>query len=190
MMEPGVGYMIKSESSTVRTFRYPGATVSLAPMRSPAKVAAGNSSSVFNVVDYRNYSGNAIMSAKVMNGNTPMANVEIGVFADGECRAVAVTNENGIAYLTIPGDEAAVLNFRIAKGADIIDAPETLLFETDAVFGTPMNPFVLSIGGTTGIKVSAADETTGSAYDLQGRKIESSTGNGIMIIDGKKQLVK
>ena len=190
MMEPGVGYMIKSESSTVRTFRYPGATVSLAPMRSPAKVAAGNSSSVFNVVDYRNYSGNAIMSAKVMNGNAPMANVEVGVFADGECRAVAVTNENGIAYLTIPGDEAAVLNFRIAKGADISDANETLLYETDAVFGTPMNPFVLSIGGTTGINVSAADETAGSAYDLQGRKIESSTGNGIMIIDGKKQLVK
>ena len=190
MMEPGVGYMIKSEINTVRTFRYPGATVSLAPMRSPAKAAAGNSSSVFNTIDYRDYSGNAIMSAKVMNGNAPVANVEIGVFADGECRAVAVTNENGIAYLTIPGDEAAVLNFRIARGTEITDADETLLYETDAVYGTPMNPFVLNIGGTTGINVSAADETTGSAYDLQGRKIESSTGNGIMIIDGKKQLVK
>ena len=189
MMEPGVGYMIKSEINTVRTFRYPGATVSHAPKRSPAKAAAVNSSSVFNAVDYRNYSGNAIMSAKVMNGNAPMANVEIGVFADGECRAVAVTNENGIAYLTIPGDEAAVLTFRIAKGAEISDAHETLLYETDAVFGTPMNPFVLSVGGTTGINVSTEDNT-GSAYDLQGRKIESASGSGIIIIDGKKQLVK
>ena len=159
-------------------------------MRSPARAATGNSSYIFNAVDYRNYSGNAIMSAKVMNGNAPMVNVEIGVFADGECRTVAKTNENGIAYLTIPGDDAAVLTFRVAKGAEISDANETLLYETDAVFGTPMNPFVLSIGGTTGINVSEADETTGSAYDLLGRKIESSTGNGIIIIDGKKQLVK
>ena len=190
MIEPGVGYMIKSESNSVRTFRYPGATLSLAPMRSSVMNTAGNESYTFNAVDYRNYSGNAIMSAKVVIGNVPVANVEIGVFADGECRAVAVTNENGIAYLTIPGDDAAELTFKIAQDGEITDAQETLLYETDAVFGTPMNPFVLNISGTTGIEASTADEKKDSAYDLQGRRIKSATGKRIIIINGKKQIVR
>ena len=92
MMEPGAGYVVKSIPSADRTFGYPGAITSHAPSRiqtRDASAGTGFSSSNFQPVDFRKYSGNAIMAARVMNGNVPMTNVEIAVFADGECRTVA-----------------------------------------------------------------------------------------------------
>ncbi len=194
MLEPGSGYMINAK--TGRDFSYPGSTASLAPRRSPARNADGakkDGSFLYNAVDYHNYSGNAIMSAKIMKGGSSVANVEIAVFADGECRAVAMTNDNGVAYLTIPGDDAATLTFKAVIDAQIVEFSETLTYETDAVYGSPKNPVVFKVGGTeTGIsEISGADDNE-SVYDLQGRKIENVSGfeNGILIINGQKRAVK
>ena len=193
MMEPGTGYMIKT--SNVRDFNYPGSTVSLAARRSQRAGDAdnsGNESFMFNAVDYHTYSGNAIMSAKLMNDGAPVANAEFAVFADGECRAVAKTNEKGIAYLTIPGDDAAILTFKAVIGAQTVDFAETLTYETDAVYGTPMNPIVLKLGGTTRVSEVEGFNASESVYDIQGRKIEriSGTEGGIFIINGQKRTVK
>lgn len=193
MMEPGTGYMIKT--SNVRDFSYPGSTVSLAARRSQRAGDAdnsGNESFMFNAVDYHTYSGNAIMSAKLMNDGAPVANAEFAVFADGECRAVAKTNEKGIAYLTIPGDDAATLTFKAVIGAQTVDFAETLTYETDAVYGTPMNPIVLKLGGTTRVSEVEGFNASESVYDIQGRKIEriSGTEGGIFIINGQKRTVK
>ena len=183
-------------AKTGRDFSYPGSTASLAPRRSPARNADGAKKDglfLYNAVDYHNYSGNAIMSAKIMKGGSSVANVEIAVFADGECRAVAMTNDNGVAYLTIPGDDAATLTFKAVIDAQIVEFSETLTYETDAVYGSPKNPVVFKVGGTeTGIsEISGADDNE-SVYDLQGRKIENVSGfeNGILIINGQKRAVK
>lgn len=187
IMEPGVGYMINV--NTARSFSYSASAVQHAPRRSPA----GQSSQyTFNAVDYHNYSGNAIMSAKVMKNGVPMANVEFGVFADGECRTVAMTDEEGIAYLTIPGDEATQLTFKVVKGAEVFDAKEVIIYETDGIYGTPSNPFVVTLGDTTGIETMTIDGSDDSVYDLQGRKISDGSveRKGIRIVNGQKQLTK
>ncbi len=187
MMEPGAGYMFKSEYNADRS----NSTGSHAPMRSQSVNGAGKYYT-FNAVDYRNYSGNAMMTAKIVDRGAPVANVEIGVFADGECRAVAVTNENGIAYITIPGDDAVELTFKIAKGADITELKGTLSYETDAIFGSPLNPIVFSLDGTTGIKAIDNARGNDAVYDIQGRKIsdDSNDVKGIRIINGQKELVR
>ena len=132
------------------------------------------------------------MSAKVMKNGVPMANVELGVFADGECRTVAMTDEEGVAYLTIPGDEATQLTFKVVKGAEIFDAKEVIIYETDGIYGTPSNPFVVTLGDTTGIETMTIDGSDDSVYDLQGRKISDGSveRKGIRIVNGQKQLTK
>jgi hypothetical protein len=187
MMEPGVGYMVNTDS--IRTFSYPGSSVSHASRRTQTRgesVEADNNSRTFQPVDFRNYSSNAIMAARVMSGNIPMANIELGVFADGECRAVAVTNEKGIAYLTIPGDDATELTFKIAQGDNVIDSNIGINYEADAIYGSPFNPIVFDFG-------KALMNDNESVYDLQGRRITQpigTTDHKIIIINGQKQLVR
>ena len=194
MMEPGVGYVFKNTKSA-KSFSYPGGSgASLSPRRAPSK-SAGNgtqTSYMFNAVDYHNYSGNATMTAKVMKDNMPLANAELAVFADGECRAVAVTNEKGIAYLTIPGDDDATMTFKVAtQGSGIIDINESIKYETDAIYGTSRNPYVFNLGGTTGMGRVVMEDADRSVYDLQGRKVTTDGNrNGILIIDGKKEILK
>lgn len=148
---------------------------------------------MFTPVDFRNYSGNAIMAVQLIDGGMPMANTELGVFADGECRTAAVTNENGIAFLTIPGDDAAVLTFKVVIGEAAADAPETLTYEKDATYGTPKHPFVIDMSDVTGIHALSIDQLESKTiYDLQGRRITAKDviKNNVYIIDGRKQIVK
>ena len=195
MMEPGVGYVFKNTSSA-KSFSYPGGSgASLSPRRTPSKSAGnGNAASyMFNAVDYHNYSGNATMTAKIMKDNMPLANAELAVFADGECRAVAVTNDKGIAYLTIPGDDDATMTFKVAaQGSGIIDINESIMYETDAIYGTSKNPYVFNLGNTTGLGKVVMEDAERSVYDLQGRKVTPLDGNrnGILIIDGKKEILR
>ena len=183
MLEPGQGYKFKNASDQTRLFRYPGSVVSLAPRRAQA-VGRSTASGTFQPVDYHNYSGNATMAVKVLKNNSPVANAEIGVFADGECRAAAVTDNTGVAYLTIPGDDAVELNFKIAQGTQVTDIADVISYETDGIYGSPENPIVFMMG-TTGIGTIESATVSDSEYDLMGRKTTDSQ-TGIRIRDGKK----
>ena len=104
-----------------------------------------------------------------------------------------MTNENGVAYLTIPGDDAATLTFKVAMGDQEADAAETLDYEADAAYGSPARPFVIDLDNATGIETVQADSENQDVYDLQGRKITqkmSRLSKGIYIVNGKKQFVK
>ena len=184
MLEPGQGYKFKNASDVTRSFRYPGSVVSFAPRRAPA-FGGGAAYGAFQPVDYHNYSGNATMAVKILNDNAPVANAEIGVFADGECRAAAITDDAGMAYLTIPGDDVVELSFKIAKDAQISDIGGVINYETDGIFGSPENPVVFRMGETTGIGMIEAAVESDSEYDLMGRKTTDSQ-KGIRIRDGKK----
>ena len=192
MMEPGVGYVMFSSNVNDRTFGYPSSA--LAPSRAQNRANDAAYQYTFNSVDFRRYSSNAIITAKVMNGNVPMANVEIGVFAGDECRMTAITDENGIAYITVPGDDPTLLNFKVAQNGVITDIIETIVYENNAIFGTPTDPFELSMG-TTGVMDIISGDGEGSIYDLQGRKIDetlapSGLNKGIFIINGQKKAIR
>ena len=197
MLEPGKGYMVKSSATTAIQFGYPAAVVAGARARqavAPAEAEDDTQSGRFYTpVNFHNYAGNAIMTAKVVLDGKPVPHAEIGVFANGECRAAAVTNERGVAYLTIAGEGAETLTFRVLSGSAQAEASETIVYEQDAVYGSPKRPFVIDLGGATGIGEYAAGGAEESAYDLQGRKISSRIARqskGIYIINGQKQVVK
>ena len=192
MMQPGMGYQMKSTAETSQTFSYPSSIVNathLAPMH-----RSGDSKSydgVFKPVNVREYPDNAIMSVKVMAGGRALSNVEIGVFAGDECRTAAITDSEGVALLTIPGDEPCLITFKAVINNQVAESPITLLYQTDAIYGTPANPISVDMG-TTGISSVDDENAIESVYDLGGRKIESQTPDrkGIYIINGQKQAVK
>lgn len=204
MMEPGVGYMIYTP--TARDFGYP--TSALRAQK--ARKAQNNqgtqdvsATSTFSPVDYHNYSGNAIMAVRVMKSGQPVPQLELGAYVEGECRAADVTNENGLAFLTIPGDNQGTLNFLLAVGDEIVEAAEWFTYEADAVYGSPKNPVVIDLGNATSLsdELSVKSEVfNDTCYDLAGRRVSGQMINGrsangklpkgIYIINGEKKAVK
>ena len=187
MLEPGQGYKIKNVTDNTRVFRYPGTVVSLAPSRSPFR-AASQESHTFQAVDYHNYSGNVTLAAKVYRNAKPLANVEVGAFADCECRASAFTGQDGVVYLTIPGDDAVELNFKVAEGASVTDVRDKLDYVTDAIYGTPQHPLTFDLDGSTGIGRVIENTDNKPAYDVQGREVPVNSANGVIIINNEKLL--
>ncbi|MCR5849416.1 MAG: LamG domain-containing protein [Bacteroidaceae bacterium] len=195
MMEPGLGYILKSTAD--REFSYPAATVAAVKemVMDFANAADADNHSTFMPVNYRKYANNAIMAVKIVAGRKILGNTELGVFADDECRAAALTNDEGIAYLTIPGDDVTTLTFKVALGDQIIEAKTTVNYEVDGVFGTPQHPMIVDLGEMTGIWEIAGDDEDVSVYDLQGRKVSLRDGSrklnrGVYIVNGQKKAVK
>lgn len=152
-------------------------------------------SSIFSPVNFRNYPDNAVMAVKVVADSKILAGVEVAAFAGDECRTATVTNEEGIAYLTIPGDEACELTFKVAVAGEVVVAPLTLTYETDAIYGTPKHPVVMNLDDANGIHDMLHDNGMEPIYDLGGRKIQlddttRKLQKGIYIINGQKQTVK
>ena len=185
MMEPGAGYMLYTGTS--RQFGYPSST-----MRAPQPLNS------FTPVDVHSYSSNAIMSVRVVMGGHPVANAQLGLFVDEECRAAVVTDEDGVAYVTIPGDDEAPMTFRLALDGETAQVAETMTFTPDAIYGSPMNPVVINLDEETGMfNAQCSMLNVRSIYDLSGRKINSQLSpvnshlkRGVYIINGEKKAVK
>ena len=199
MMEPGIGYMLMSNTSYSRQFSYPSSTVTTPyGLRRRARSNGGDAaenSSAFTPVNFRMYANNAIMAVQLTDGGRILSDTELGVFADDECRAAVRTNEDGIAYLTIPGDDVTLLTFKIVLGEEIIDAPQSVEYEVDGVYGSPQNPLVIDLNGATGIWTMAGDQNA-PVYDLQGRMVRNGESSyrklpkGVYIMNGQKKTVK
>ena len=193
IMEPGQGYQMKNTGSN-QTFCYPNTVVAgtrhLAPAQAPSMEK--DMHSAFDVVDARNYPDNAIMAAKVVAGAKKLAGVELAAFAGTECRSAAVTNEQGVAFLTIPGDEPCELTFKMSIAGEMVDVPLILTYETNAIYGTPMNPVVIDMANqATCISGLTPALTEGSVYDLSGRKMNNEKQlKGVYIVNGQKKIVK
>ncbi len=192
MMQPGMGYQIMSSALVNKTFSYPSAIVNATRMASTRGVGASPVyDGVFEPVNVRNYPDNAIMAVKITAGNRSLANTQIAVFAGDECRTAAFTDNEGVALLTIPGDDPCLITVKADINNQIVEAPVTLLYQTNAMYGTPNHPIVMDMG-TTGI--DALNETSGmeSVYDLGGRKAENMINDRkeILIINGQKQVVE
>ena len=187
MLQPGMGYKLMIGADQM-SFTYPGTIVNAAPQRAPERANKNQANQTFNPVNFHNYPDNAIMAAKIIGHGAHLSNAQLGVFAGDECRAAATTQADGIAYLTIPGDEACTLTLKIAVGDQITEVPQTLIYETNSIYGTPDEPMVIDLG-TTGILDILNSQDAESVYDLQGRKVENATlksNKGIYIINGKK----
>ena len=153
IMEPGIGYMLKS--TTARQFSYPAVTV-VAARAMDNDFADEESQSVFKPVNFRKYANNAIMTVRIVANGKALGHSELGVFADDECRTAAQTNEEGVAYLTIPGDDEVTLTFKVAVGDSVkagqaLFVLEAMKMENDV--NSPTDGKVLSINTTKGTAV-------------------------------------
>ena len=127
----------------------------------------------------------------------PAAGVEVGVFAGEECRTTAICDDEGLIFLTIPGDGHTQLAFRMHDGYTLNDCDATLEYVSNATVGTIDAPFVLN-AVTTGITDASAGRTDGRLYDLQGRRVyrqtegvqRSTLKKGVYIENGQKRVKK
>ena len=198
-MQPGWGYQVYSNKA-VDNFSYPNSVTGAAASRmaSNLKSQASNLKSQFTPIDYHLFADNMVMTAQVMKDGVMLTDAEIGVFADGdECRATATTDEEGRAYVTIPGDEACQLTFMVAVDGKVYSTKQTTDYAVDAVCGSYSQPFVISLGDALGInEVENGLSIDSSVYDLQGRKVVADKAanrkmsKGVYIVDGKKKVMK
>ncbi|MCR5140552.1 MAG: LamG domain-containing protein [Bacteroidaceae bacterium] len=208
-MKPGVGYMIYNTAAD-KQFAYPQSVVSSSRKTAQAmenreavvQSPVVHQSSVFTPVDYHAFSGNMIVVARIERDGMPVSGAELGVFADEQCRATGVADEGGMLYLIVPGDESIALTFKVAVDGQVFNLQTTsedmqstsIDFETDAIYGTPKEPVVFTLGAT-GI-MNMAGSTTGEevVYDLQGRRINDGRSvilqKGIYVVNGQKVVIK
>ena len=154
-LNPGMGYMYKSNSTSAITFVYPsgGSKGDL-----EANVTADNNHWVPNLFAYP---ANMTMMAVVELDGEELAEgsaqYELAAFANGECRgSVRLMEVDGryIAFLTIAGEEAAELHFGLydaQTGEEYFTSDETIAFESNATFGELDAPFVVHFRGNTGL---------------------------------------
>jgi hypothetical protein len=136
-----------------------------------------------------------VVCAQVVKDGQPVEGIEVGIFAGNECRQADVTDERGMVYVTVPGNESVKLNFRVTNGADIYESGESQTYEKDAILGTPKAPLVINLDEATGIW-SISNSAGESMYDISGRKVADSRREnrqlprGVYIVNGQKVVVK
>ena len=151
----------------------------------------------FTPVDFHNYAENMTVIAQVMQNGLPASGVEVGVFAGEKCRAAGISDDEGLLFLTIPGDARTQLTFRMADGSSVADCDATLEYASNAIVGTIDEPFILN-AVVTGINSVNGDTAGSELYDLQGRRVyrqtegvqRSTLKKGVYIENGQKRVKK
>ncbi|MGM9708317.1 MAG: LamG-like jellyroll fold domain-containing protein [Prevotella sp.] len=159
-LTPGQGYMLRSSTTEERTFEYP--TMAAAPAYAASK-AMQRETGVFSPIDYHKYPGNMCIVASIKWEGAPAVGYEVGVFDDSNCRCVEITDEEGYAYFTVPGDEKQTLRFMMVRGDEMHLADVTVTYVEDALIGTHSSPLILSFDTSTnsigGISDGIGDDT-------------------------------
>jgi hypothetical protein len=151
-MEPGKGYMYKSNSASNVTFNYP----SVAPMQ--LRAAEIEQPLAFGPrweTDVYRYSNTmTLTTAVLLDGQTlPAGQVEVAAFSNGECRGNAVLQyvdgfeQADMGFLMVYGNQDDPIEFRVynhSTGSEYT-ASEHFEFLTDSIFGTPDKLFALNI---------------------------------------------
>ena len=149
---------------------------------------------MFEPVSAESYPGNMVVIAQVVQNGLPVTGVEVGVFADDECRAAICSDGEGYLFLLVPGDKSRPMELRAAINGEEVVLGETLNYQTDGRIGTLSKPLVIDITGmATGIGGAAMiSQPTEEVYDLQGRKIVNGSSSnrklskGVYIVNGRK----
>jgi hypothetical protein len=195
-MEPGKGYMYSSGATIDKTFTYP--TTAPASSAALSRMYDEPQSHHFTPVAAESYPGNMVVMAKVMKNGLPMAGIEVGAFADNECRAAINSDADGYLFLLVPGDKSMPMELRAWINGEEVLLGEQLGYQTDRKLGSLSKPVMLDItSATTGIGEVGSEQTqTETVYDLQGRKIENGKlsnrklSSGVYIRNNKKVVIR
>ena len=176
-MEPGQGYMLKSNGTQTVQFFYPyhepGSTFVSTSQRAPLQRAS------------HAYPTTMTMAAQV-TGITLEEGDKLVAVCDGEiCGEADCTN--GVTYLCISGNKKAPISFVIERGDEWIAAThDIMMFEANAVSGSPKNP--TEINFATSLDNLLLQQ---GWFTLQGVKLDTKPAQrGVYIYNGKKQIIK
>ena len=202
VMESGKGYLYYSVDDATKEFVYPTPNGSTSGNRQlnkatiPTESSAGASTepSLFTPVEPENYSDNMSMVIKLVKGDEPVTDAELGAFIDEECRGTAVASEtSGLYYLLIAG-EGHGKDMQICAAIDgtVTTICTSVPFNSDAIIGTPWEPFIIDLDDPSGINTLPEDLIADTEwYTLQGFKIgRRPTTPGVYIHRGKKVIIR
>ena len=154
-INPGMGLMYKSNSSSSATFTYPsgGSKDELKPNQK-----ADNNHWLPNLNAYAD--NMSVMAVVELDGEELSSeNYELAAFANGECRGsarllyIAPLNRY-MAFLTVAGEDVTELYFGLYNtetGEELVGSDQTVNFSTNAVLGSFAEPYVVSFRGETGM---------------------------------------
>ena len=173
-MKPGEGYMLLRKDATSASFTYPfyepGSTF----------LDEGTNTSAWNVAPYMP----ATMSLSAVACGVEMQQGDrLMAYADGELRGVAENSTDSVFYMSVAGDVKQPLYFAIEREGEIIATTgEILLFESNAVMGTPDAP--------TRIDFTRRDIPQHGWYTIDGIRLQTRpVKKGVYIYNGQKRVV-
>ena len=176
-LEPGKGYLYKSNSAEGTVIKYP-AQRNVAPV-AEARVMRTMQTSMFSPIDPSEYESNMTVLAIVKDGEEVVKNVqEVAVFNGSVCLAAATVESDGFFYLTIPGDKTLKekLSVYVVVDGEVMKTSTSFYFDEDATYGDYDNPLLIAIGKETSISSILADGN----YD----KLQVLDLTGRMLYDG------
>jgi hypothetical protein len=180
-LEPGKGYLYKSNSAEGTIIKYP-AQRNVAPV-AEARVMRTLQTSMFSPIDPSEYESNMTVLAIVKDGEEVVKNVqEVAVFNGSVCLAAATVESDGFFYLTIPGDKTLKekLSVYVVVDGEVIKTSTSLYFAEDATYGNYDNPMVIALGEETSITniLASGNYVKLQVLDLTGRMLYDGAPSG------------
>jgi hypothetical protein len=191
---PGRGYLYYNNAEE-KTFHFGTSTTidsSYAPRRAKAQ-------SLFSPVPEGTYSGNMTVIAVIMRGGEIVTDGELAAFVGDECRTASTYVEDGMRFLTIPGEgSGSTIRFYFYDDTHLLLAAETLTYNDDDFIGGIEDPFVINLdNATVGIsEVGILTGGVGEVFDVFGRMVLDAKSNieelpkGVYLRNGKKLIIK
>ena len=145
-LEPGQGYMYKSNSTTTKTLTFNTDT---------KESVTANATVENNVFTPRigEFSSNMLVTAVVDVGGHELRteDYECAAFVGDECRgSVKLTYveplDRYVAFLLVFGDEAESFRFALTDGNETLWSDESMVYSSDALIGTASSPATIHFG--------------------------------------------
>ena len=187
-LEPGHGYMYKSNATTTKTFTYPS-------NRSGEVKANIIGEGNYWTPEMSRFANNMNMLAVVeFDGAEAMDdNIEVGAFVGDECRGsvrLMRVEETGryMAFLTIHGETGELVRFRVLNNNGECNVNETIELHINAMVGDLKTPYVLHVGGNSMVlfpnpvaKSEAFRVEMPSNSELNGARVEIFNALGTLV---------
>ena len=190
---PGEGYLYKS--SKAKTLSLDFSRVSGARSRRAAVTDKGDP-----LIDIHRYPNTMSMTIRLERDDIelPASSYNIYAMVDGEMRGISRA-VGDYHYLTVYGDNTAEVSFLVEsiESGEAYKAQESLEFRNDVV-GSRKMPYIMKVGGSTGIETIGDTSRPMTVYSLQGILVSRDATlksvkrlpKGVYIVNGRKCYIK
>lgn len=171
-LEPGQGYMYKSNSSTPKELTFQA--------RRGGEVGEDVREGGFFTPNAADFASNMLVTAVIeMDGEELRSEeYELAAFVGDECRGsvklmYVEALDRYVAFLLVYGDMQEEIDFALANGNDVVWSDNRLTYAVDGIEGTPTDPVILHFG-TLGLDDNQREPV----------KVFPNPSNGIFNIEG------